>query len=336
MNKKTWTVYMHTSPNNRVYVGITSKKPTRRWDNGNGYSYNPYFSNAIKKYGWENFKHEILYEGLTKEEACIREQELIKKYKSNQFKYGYNQSVGGQGGRYGVPFTDEEKAIRSKPIRCITNGKEYASAVEAGKDLNIPPGGISQCLRGRRIKTHGYRFEYLNESNDQIREEYIPHNARAVIELDSNKEFESVSKAAEHYNLNKSSVSDVCKGRLSQTGGHKFRFKGKPYAYKPPKDSQKMKAVINRTTGEAFRSVSEACRKYDVARSMITSCCRGIITNVKGHKWEYIQDDYTVCDSAQAPYRQLSFTIRDLYGIGDKVRSTSESDTKKELIKWRA
>ncbi len=77
MNKKTWTVYMHTSPNNRVYVGITSKKPTRRWDNGNGYSYNPYFSNAIKKYGWENFKHEILSYGKNKDLLCREEYEIV-------------------------------------------------------------------------------------------------------------------------------------------------------------------------------------------------------------------------------------------------------------------
>lgn len=332
MNKRTWTVYMHTSPNNKTYVGITSKKPTKRWDNGNGYSYNLYFSNAIKKYGWENFKHEIIYKGLTKDEACIREQELIKKYKSNQFKYGYNQSAGGQGGRYGVPFTDEEKAIRSKPIRCITNGKEYVSAVEAGKDLGIPPGGISQCLRGRRIKTHGYRFEYLYESNEQIRDEYTPHNVRAVIEIDSNKEFVSVSKAAEYYNLNKSSVSDVCKGRLSQTGGYKFRFKGKPYAYKPPRDSQKMKAVINLTTGEAYRSVLEASREHKVTPFMIASCCRGIYAHVRGHKWEYLQDNAMPYDIVQAPNRQLHFNLVDLCGDGEKVDSTSISDAKKELI----
>ena len=314
MNKRTWTVYMHTSPNNRVYVGITSKKPTRRWDNGNGYSYNPYFSNAIKKYGWENFKHEILYNGLTKEEACIKEQELIKKYKSNQFKHGYNQSAGGQGGRYGVPFTDEEKAIRSKPIRCITNGKEYKSVVEAGKDLGIYPGGISQVLRGRRITTHGYRFMYLHESNKQIRKEYIPHNIKPVIEIDSNKEFESITKAAKYYGLNISSVRDVCKGRLSQTGGHRFRFKGKPYAYKPPEDSQKMKGVLNVTTGEAFRSVLEASREHDITPLMISSCCRGIYKQVRGYKWKYIEEDNTTCDSTQAPYTQLTLKGIDIYG----------------------
>ena len=32
-----WTVYKHTSPSNKVYIGITSREPKLRWDNGNGY-----------------------------------------------------------------------------------------------------------------------------------------------------------------------------------------------------------------------------------------------------------------------------------------------------------
>ena len=32
-----WTVYIHISPNGKYYVGQTCKKPTSRWENGNGY-----------------------------------------------------------------------------------------------------------------------------------------------------------------------------------------------------------------------------------------------------------------------------------------------------------
>ena len=59
-NKK-FCVYKHVSPSHKVYIGITSRKPKKRWVNGEGYSNNDYFTKAIKKYGWDNFKHEILY-----------------------------------------------------------------------------------------------------------------------------------------------------------------------------------------------------------------------------------------------------------------------------------
>lgn len=31
-----YSVYIHTLPNNKVYIGITSQKPKARWDNGRG------------------------------------------------------------------------------------------------------------------------------------------------------------------------------------------------------------------------------------------------------------------------------------------------------------
>ena len=56
-----YTVYKHTSPNGKVYIGITCKPTKARWKNGKGYKNNDYFYNAILKYGWENFSHEEKY-----------------------------------------------------------------------------------------------------------------------------------------------------------------------------------------------------------------------------------------------------------------------------------
>ena len=90
-----YCVYKHTSPNGKVYIGITKQYPLNRWHNGYGYRSNPYFFKAIIKYGWDNFKHEILFDGLTKLEAESKEIELIAKYKSNHYLYGYNLDNGG-------------------------------------------------------------------------------------------------------------------------------------------------------------------------------------------------------------------------------------------------
>lgn len=90
-----YTVYKHTAPNGKVYIGITCQNPIKRWSGGLGYSDNEHFYRAILKYGWDNIKHEILYSGLTKEEACQKEIELIAQYKSNNPDFGYNKSIGG-------------------------------------------------------------------------------------------------------------------------------------------------------------------------------------------------------------------------------------------------
>lgn len=73
-----WTVYAHIAPNGKMYVGITKKKnPNERWRDGKGYEYQPHFYNAIQKYGWDNFQHEIVASGLTCDEAGKMEQILI-------------------------------------------------------------------------------------------------------------------------------------------------------------------------------------------------------------------------------------------------------------------
>ena len=68
----------------------------RRWQNGQGYRNQSYFNNAIKKYGWDNFSHEVLAENLTQNEAYKLEQYYISLYKSNRREFGYNMSSGGE------------------------------------------------------------------------------------------------------------------------------------------------------------------------------------------------------------------------------------------------
>ena len=85
-----WSVYIHIIPqsilnlnHDRYYVGITSRCPSQRWNNGNGYKTQRFFFNAIQKYGWNNIEHHIVAENLNKDEACNMEISLIEKLKSN-------------------------------------------------------------------------------------------------------------------------------------------------------------------------------------------------------------------------------------------------------------
>ena len=90
-----YTVYKHITPNGKIYIGITKRNPLKRWQNGRGYSTNKHFSRAIKKYGWNNMIHKILFSGLSEEEAKIKEIKLMAYYKYNNPKYGYNITSGG-------------------------------------------------------------------------------------------------------------------------------------------------------------------------------------------------------------------------------------------------
>ena len=91
-----YKVYIHKFPNGKAYIGITRQEPKIRWGGGNGYVRNEYMHRAIKKYGWENIEHIILFDGLSEEDACEIEKSLIKKYRTNEKEFGYNIESGGQ------------------------------------------------------------------------------------------------------------------------------------------------------------------------------------------------------------------------------------------------
>ena len=95
--KRKYFVYKHTVPNGKVYIGITCCESVElRWFGGWGYSQNDAFYEDIKKYGWENIAHEILYQDLTPKDARKIEIELIRQYNSTDSQYGYNLDDGGR------------------------------------------------------------------------------------------------------------------------------------------------------------------------------------------------------------------------------------------------
>lgn len=122
-DERIYKVYKHTLPkefsgkeNDMVYIGITSQEnPWSRWGvHKANYKYNEHFSRAISKYSWENFLHEVLFDGLTKEEAEQKEIELISYYNSANRKFGYNKANGGSSnGKH----TEETKRIISEKAK---------------------------------------------------------------------------------------------------------------------------------------------------------------------------------------------------------------------------
>ena len=54
MEERKYTVYKHSSPEGKVYVGYTSTSPERRWGaNRCGYKFNNTMYDDIQKFGWD-------------------------------------------------------------------------------------------------------------------------------------------------------------------------------------------------------------------------------------------------------------------------------------------
>ena len=76
--------------NNKIYIGKDEKNRAHYMGSG------LYIKRAIKKYGKENFKKEILEECKTKDELCEKEKSWIKKL-NYIVPNGYNITKGGEG-----------------------------------------------------------------------------------------------------------------------------------------------------------------------------------------------------------------------------------------------
>ena len=197
-----YSVYIHIFPNQKVYIGITKQEVKKRWKLGEGYKGQDYVYKAIKKYGWANIEHKILYTNLSKEEAEQKEIELIKEYKSNKREYGYNLTEGGScpefteevrrkisESRKGIVFSDEhiknlslshkgfrpsEETIelnilhgyRRKPVVCIETGRVFVSVRDAGRKLGISHKHISAVCRGERKSAYGLHWKFLNDKGE--------------------------------------------------------------------------------------------------------------------------------------------------------------------------
>lgn len=131
-----YKVYMHIFPNGKKYIGITMQELKARFDNGNGYKNNP-MKRAIKKYGWENIKHDLLFDNLTKDQAELKEIELISFYNTTNINYGYNLSKGGKGSN-GCKFSEKTKQKMSSWHKGKTLSKETKEKIGIGhrKDLS--------------------------------------------------------------------------------------------------------------------------------------------------------------------------------------------------------
>lgn len=256
MEDKCYTVYMHVCPNNKKYIGITKQLPEKRWAKGLNYSNNKHFMNAIKKYKWENIKHEILFTNLTKKEAEEKEIKLISYYKSNNQKYGYNILKGGNvsdglpkeirqqiaNKRKGKHLTEKQKnKIRNSLIgrkmseewknkisKSLTGKKKNKNSIEKMRKTKI---GKEPWNKGKK---NIYSQETLNKMSENSKKmwknkEYREKNCKKVLCIEMNMVFESISSAKKYFNIKSTShISECCNGKLKSCG----KYNGKKLHWK--------------------------------------------------------------------------------------------------------
>ena len=212
-----YCVYCHTAPNGKKYIGIT-QNCRRRWQNGRGYVRNAHFNNAILKYGWDNFSHEIVFDNLSKEKACELERELIARYKSNNPKFGYNNSLGGENPAYGRKYSPKEREHRRRIMLGNKHSLGYKHTEETRKRMRE-----AQLRREHLPLTEAQKAQCTANLPPPKRGGKHPES-KPILCVELNIVYPSGAEAAEALGLQKPHISSVCRGKRKTTGGYHFEF----------------------------------------------------------------------------------------------------------------
>ncbi len=214
-----YSVYMHITPSNKVYIGITSKAPEERWMNGRGYQHNIHFYNAIEYYGWENIKHKILQSGLTKEEAENEEIRLIALYNATNPDKGYNCTHGGESiGKHTEETKQKISELRKRQYRT---------------------GELVHPMLGKHFtdeSKYKMRKAHLGKKLTEEHKQKIGKSCKGLLAgsknpmavkvqcVDTGKVFNTVTEAAQSVGVCRVAVSRCVRGVSNTAGGYKWRY----------------------------------------------------------------------------------------------------------------
>lgn len=247
--EKTYCIYcLINRVDGKKYVGMTSQTLNNRWRNGKGYRGCEAIEQAINKFGWENFDHEVLKTGLSFEEACEAEKNYIISIGS-RYPQGYNIDGGGVKNR---DFADRTK----EKIRAYHIGKK-ASAETRAKQSAIRKGRqvseetrkkLSEAKKGVRFsEIHKQHISEgkkkllqenisLKEKTDKRLKSYAKNKQKPVLQYTKDGDFvarhESMRSAAESVGGKHPNIFKCCAGIKKSMYGFVWKYEEKdPSAY---------------------------------------------------------------------------------------------------------
>lgn len=309
-------MYKHISPNGKVYVGISSNIKNR-WA-ADGYYYHlsdTIFSRALNKYGWDNFQHIIVREGLTKSEACDMEKELIAYYKVKGASY--NITDGGEGfcGKHSDEHNKHklQSRLANSTIDYLVIDKDFNYVIcttekEAAEFL----GGTQRNIANVLNQPIGYTFKkhyiWKHEKGTSVDIDGIKQKIREALNLrhikmsehtkaisnkmvsGSRKERESLNteerKARFGHNKNlRRPHSEETKRKISKAAKGRDMHKAIEASSKARK-----KLVIQLLNGleiNTFNSIKEASSTLHISASDISSCACGVRKTAGGFSWKF-------------------------------------------------
>lgn len=291
-------VYRHTTPNGKVYVGLTRQKPSARFSNGHGYKFNEHFSRAIEKYGWDNITHEIVYEGLTADEAAAMECQLIAQHNATDPQYGYNNTTGGY---VGYRCSAETSIKKSENLKKMWQSDEYRKAFRermSGDNNPMRKIEITDEFRARmsainKGRVKGAMKEETKKKLSAIRKaqgnfrtgtHHTEETKRKISESNKGKVVVMTAETRKKLSIALTGITRSAETRAKMSLAQSSR------PYRPAPWKWKGVFQIDQNTGEVikrFNSITEASKLTNSSQTSIGLCCMGKRKVHNGYMWQY-------------------------------------------------
>lgn len=309
---ETWKIYKHTNKvNGKCYIGQTCRKnPNERWNNGKGYN-GTIFAKAIEKYGWDNFEHEIIEDGiLSEEEANKREMYWIEYYNS------YAGVSGGNG--YNMTKGGDDRADKGRPVYQIDIEtrkiiKKFPSALNAARETGIP-GVYSCCNRDLEqcrqfVSAGGYFWCFVDEWSSNWKPKdgkitYIDKNGNKIVDcmgkqvcqIDKNgnliKTYRTATEASKSIGIGSNSIGRCCKKERRTAGGFYWCYKKDLDNFEIPSQIPisvyGAKSIRCIELDKIFEGIRATAKLFDVGHDQLCRACKIKTLTAGGYHWEYV------------------------------------------------
>ena len=160
--------------NGKKYIGQTIQDVSVRWRRHKTGKFA--IGNAIRKYGEDNFKIDILFNSFDRNYLNNAEKELIKNY-NTMYPNGYNLMEGGQirltkeqrkkisvantGRKETAKQTENRMKRIRKPVLCIEDQICFFSVKDAGEFYKVSPSHITKVCKGKLKRIKMKTFKHL-------------------------------------------------------------------------------------------------------------------------------------------------------------------------------
>ena len=297
-----YKIYKHTSPSGKVYIGQTkAKNPISRWKNGGkgyyrinkyGNYQQPAMVNAINKYPWDEWEHEIIDSCESISEANKLEQYYIAKYKSNDPKRGYN-ITGGGGGHLYQPMSEETKSKLSISIKEKWLNSDYLQ-----KQKSKPHLPMHENTRKALLKVNTGR-KCSEETKRKLRESKLNKVLQFSLDGKLLNVFSTAKEAGLAINKTITSITNCCKGKSKKCDQYIFVFK-EDLDKNPTLISERVSnlhvrrssaiSVLQIKDGECvseYPSITDASELTGISITSISNCLKRNSKSAGGYIWKY-------------------------------------------------